>query len=173
MGVEQEIRLRMFNVSEAWKTAYPGAALGILVMHNVANPERHSDLDRRKDELEHQLRTQFAGRNVLAALPTIQAYNAYFKRYKKTYHVLLQLESVVLKGKPIPRVASLVEAMVLAELKNQLLTAGYNLEAIQMPIRGDVVRGNEQYVLLNSQEQALKAGDMLIADAQGVISPVP
>jgi DNA/RNA-binding domain of Phe-tRNA-synthetase-like protein len=164
----------MFIVSEAWKAAYPGAAAGVLMVRNVANPDRHPALDRRKEELENQLRSRFSGddRAALKAIPTIQAYNAYYKRFKKSYHVQFQLESVVFKGKTIPRVAALVEAMFMAELKNQLLTAGHDLETIQMPVRLDVSNGSERYVLLDGQEQVLKPDDMMMADAQGVISSV-
>jgi len=164
----------MFIVSEAWKMAYPEAAVGVLTMRNVINPEHHVALDKRKDELENQLRSRFSDydRAALKALPTIQAYNTYFKRYKKTYHVRLQLESVVFKGKAIPRVAGLVEAMFMAELKNLLLTAGHDLEALQMPVKIDVAEGSERYIRLNGQEQKLKPGDMMIVDAEGVISCV-
>lgn len=102
----------------------------------------------------------------------MQAYRAYYKRFKKTYHVQLQLESIILKGKSIPRVASLVEAMFMAELEDLLLTAGHDLEVLEMPVGVDVARGGERYVRINGQEQELKAGDMMIADGQGVISSV-
>jgi len=164
----------MLIVSEAWKRAYPGAAVGVLVVRDVLNPERHAALDKRKEELENQLRARFSDydRAALKALPTIQAYNAYYKRYKKTYHVQHQLESVAFKGKPIPRVAALVEVMFVAELKNLLLTAGHDLDAVQVPVKLDVAEGSERYIRLNGQEQGLKPGDMMIADAQGVISCV-
>jgi DNA/RNA-binding domain of Phe-tRNA-synthetase-like protein len=164
----------VFIVSKAWKTTYPGAAVGVLAMRNVVNPEGHAELDKRKEELAAQLRARFSDydRAALKALPTIQAYNDYYKPYKKTYHVQLQLESVVFKGKPIPRVTALVEAMFVAELKNLLLTAGHDLEAVQMPIGIDVAEGGERYIRLNGQEQELKPGDMMIADAEGVISCV-
>ena len=164
----------MFTVSEVWKTAYPGAAVGVLVVRNVVNPESHAALDKRKEELENQLRSRFSDydRAALKALPTLQAYDAYYKRYKKTYHVQLQLESVVFKGKAIPQGAGLVEAMFMAELKNLLLTAGHDLETIQMPVKIDVAEGSERYIRLNGEEQELKPGDMMIADGQGVISCV-
>ena len=164
----------MFIVSDEWKATYPGAAAGVLVMHDVTNPASHPAIDRLRTELENQLRSRFAcgDRSALAALPTIQAYNTYFKRYGKTYHVQLQLESIGLKGKPIPRVASLVEAMFIAELKNLLLTAGHDLQAIHPPITLGVAKGDERYVLLNGRDQLLKAGDMMMADGQGVISSV-
>jgi DNA/RNA-binding domain of Phe-tRNA-synthetase-like protein len=143
-------------------------------MRNVVNPEGHAVLDKRKEELENQLRSRFSDydRAALKALPTLQAYNDYYRRYKKTYHVQLQLESVVFKGKALPRVAALVEAMFMAELKNLLLTAGHDLEAVQRPVKLDVAEGSERYVRLNGEEKELTPGDMMIADAQGVISCV-
>ncbi len=164
----------MFTVSEAWKKAYPGAVVGVLAMRDVVNPKVHAALERRKEELERQLRSRFADydRAALKALPAIQAYDDYYKAFKKTYHVQLQLESVVFKGKAIPRVAALVEAMFMAELKNLLLTAGHDLEAVQKPVKLDVAEGSERYVRLNGREQMLKPGDMMISDAEGVISCV-
>jgi DNA/RNA-binding domain of Phe-tRNA-synthetase-like protein len=164
----------MFVLSEAWKTTYPGAAAGVLAMRNVVNPAQHPALDERKEEIENQLRARFSGydRVALRALPALQAYHTYYKRFKKTYHVQLQLESIVFKGKSIPRVAALVEAMFMAELKNLLLTAGHDLDTLQKPITIDVSDGNERYVKINGQEQGLKADDMMISDAQGIISSV-
>ena len=162
----------MFTVSEAWKSTYPGAAVGVLVMYDVANPRRHAALDECKRELENQLRSRFASydRVALKAHPTLHAYHAYYKRFKKTYHVLIQLKSIVFKGKSLPHAAALVEAMFMAELKNLLLTAGHDLNAIQMPVGIDVATGSEHYTRINGQEQTLKPGDMMIADDQGVIS---
>ncbi len=164
----------MLVVSEAWKSAFPGAGAGILVMRNVTNPDRHPALESRKEELERQLRSRFSGysRAELKAHPPLPAYAAYYKRYKKTYHVQLQLESVALKDKSISKVAALVEAMFMAELKNLLLTAGHDLGAMQLPVTLDVSNGSETYVMLNGKEQVLKPGDMMISDAQGVISSV-
>jgi DNA/RNA-binding domain of Phe-tRNA-synthetase-like protein len=164
----------MFIVSESWKEAYPGAAVGILAMGHVANPKHHPTLDRQKEQLVNELRSRFGSldRAGLKVLPAIEAYNSYYKRFKKTYHVLLQLESVVLKGKSIPRVAALVEAMFMAELKNQLLTAGHDLEVLKPPLRIDVADGSENYTRINGQEQTPQPMDMFIADTKGIISTV-
>jgi len=162
----------MFSVSEEWKTAYPGAAVGVLALGNVTNPENHPALDQLREALEGQIRTSFASKEELRAQPRLQAYRAYYKRFKKTYHVQMQMESIAFKGKSIPRVAALVEAMFIAELKDQLLTAGHDLDIVESPVRLDTARGTEQYVRINGQEQQLKAGDMFIADAQGVLSTV-
>jgi len=164
----------MLEASDAWNVAFPGAQIGILALNNVANPEVCPALDRRKTALEDGLRNQFAGqtRQTIEALPTIQAYTTYLKPFKKTYHVLLQLESVALKGKPIPRVAALVEAMFMAELESQLLTAGHDLDNLQLPVSIELAGGDERYHLLNGQEQLLKPNDMYIRDRLGIISDV-
>jgi DNA/RNA-binding domain of Phe-tRNA-synthetase-like protein len=164
----------MFSVSEEWRAMYPGAAVGFLALGSVTNPAHSEALDQRKAALEEKLRARYAGydRAAFKALSTLQAYRAYYKRFKKTYHVQLQLESIVLKGKSIPRVAALVEAMFMAELKNQLLTAGHDLALVREPVGIDVARGEVRMVQLRGEEKALKAGDMYIADAEGVLSSV-
>jgi DNA/RNA-binding domain of Phe-tRNA-synthetase-like protein len=131
----------MLEVSPAWQQAYPGAALGMLAMTDVVNPPRHAQLDQARIALENQLRARYAGqeRSVIDSEPTMQAYRTYYKRFKKTYHILLQLESVI-NGKPIPIVSTLVTAMFIAEMKNQLLTAGHDLDSIHPPLRLDIAR---------------------------------
>jgi DNA/RNA-binding domain of Phe-tRNA-synthetase-like protein len=164
----------MFQVSEAWQAAFPTAHAGILAMSDVTNPPYHARLEDRKQQLQAELRARFAGqdRRAIAALPTIQAYNAYYKSFKKTHHVQLQLESIAFKGKSLPSVAALVEAMFMAEIKNLLLTAGHDLDSLRLPITLDVATGQESYMLLRGQEQVTKAGDMLMVDQAGVISSI-
>jgi len=60
----------------------------------------------------------------------------------------------------------------MAELQNQLLTAGHDLVALAPPLRLDVAQGTEGYTLSNGQEQLLKPGDMYIADRHGVTSSI-
>ena len=143
----------MFNVTDDWKSAFPGAAGGILAMSNVANPSRDDALEEAKRGLEEELRSRFAGadRTTLRDLGPIRAYNEHYRKHRKTYHVQLQLESVALKGRPLPRVAALVEAMFMAAVKNMLLTAGHDLDAVQGPITLDVSTGDERYTLMNGQ----------------------
>lgn len=164
----------MFKVSPAWKSTYPGAIVGALAMRNVANPPYHAALEQVKTALERELRSRYADydRAQLKKLPVLEAYGAYYKQFKKTYHVQLQLESVIFKGKSIPQVAALVEAMFIAELKNLLLTAGHDLDVVEPPVSIAVARGSEEYVRLNGQKQVVKAGDMMITDREGILSSI-
>jgi len=143
-------------------------------MTGVENPDHHAALDERKQNLEARLRQQYGGvdRTALLALPVIQAYAAYYRPFNKTYHVLMQLESIARKNRTIPNVSALVEAMFIAELNSLLLTAGHDLDALQLPVTLSTARGDETYTLLNGQEASLKAGDMFMADGQGVISSI-
>jgi DNA/RNA-binding domain of Phe-tRNA-synthetase-like protein len=164
----------MFTITEAWKTAYPDAHAGVLVMQSVDNPSTHPELERLKQNLEGRLRAQFAGkdRGALESFSTIPAYAAYYRKFKKTYHVQGQLESIAFKGKSIPNVAALVEAMFMAEVKNLLLTAGHDFDRLDLPVTLSVARGSERYTLLRGQEQVLKTDDMFMSDRSGVISSI-
>ena len=86
--------------------------------------------------------------------------------------MLAQLASIAFKRKAIPSVAALVEAMFMAEVKNCLLTAGHDLDRLQLPLTVGLAGGEESYTLLRGQPQGLKAGDMFMADRAGVISSI-
>ena len=164
----------MFEVTSAWKSTYPDAHAGVLALRLVSNPAQHAGLESQKVALEERLRAQFAGqdRAAIASHPVLHAYSEYYRQFKKTYHIQLQLESIVLKGKSIPSVAALVEAMFMAEMEDMLLTAGHDLDIVQLPLTLGVATGEERYTLLRGEEQVLKPGDMLISDREGVISSI-
>jgi DNA/RNA-binding domain of Phe-tRNA-synthetase-like protein len=160
--------------SRKWKTAYPEASIGVLAMSGVRNPEGSPPLDARKEVLEGELRSRFGSldRSQLKRHPQLHPYTKYYKRFGKTYHVQHQLESIVFKGKTIPGIAALVEAMFMAELKNLLLTAGHDLATVRGELRVDVASGSETYVTLGGADQTLQAGDMFIRDEVGVLSSI-
>ena len=164
----------IFQVSERWRQAYPDAHAGVLAVRDAANPAHHEELEKRKAALEEELRHRYAGQDRAALLqdPILQAYDSYYKQFKKTYHVQLQLESVLFKGKSIPSVAALVEAMFMAEMHGLLLTAGHDLDVVQLPLTLDVANGTENYVLLRGDPQMPKTGDMMISDRQGIVSSI-
>ena len=161
-----------FHVSEAWLRAYPGAVVGRMGVGNIQNMSNHADLKKKKVELENEIRSRFNSRGDLLEQPVLQAYQAYYKLFQKNYHVFFQLESIALKGKSIPDVNALVESMFMAELKNMLLTAGHDFDSIEGPVTLDIAQGTENAVLLNGKEQVMKAGDMVMSDARGIISSV-
>jgi DNA/RNA-binding domain of Phe-tRNA-synthetase-like protein len=164
----------IFQISKTWKTAFPGAHAGVLILSEAANPAHHPILEAHKDALEQELRVRYSGQDRAALLrqPVLQAYAAYYGQFRKTYHVQLQLESLLFKGKSIPSQAPLVEAMFMAEMNNLLLTAGHDLDIVRVPITLDAAEGTESYTLLRGEAQIPKAGDMMIVDREGIISSI-
>ncbi len=162
----------MLVVTDAWKNAYPAAHVGLLVLRNVSNPEHEPGLEDRKRNLESKLRDLYKTRDDLDNSSVLKSYETYYRKFKKTYHLRLQLESLVFRGKSIPRVAALVEAMFMAEMEDLLLTAGHDLSSVKQPITLEVSDGNQRYIPLNGVEQPLKTGDMYIRDTEGVISSI-
>lgn len=164
----------LFQLTPAWKKAFPRAHAGVLAIHNTQNHARHPDLQTEKATLEENLRTRWQDhdRAAMSQDPVLQAYQDYYRIFKKTYHVQLQLESVVHKNKSLPTVSTLVDAMFMAELDHLLLTAGHDLDALHLPLQLHVSQGHETYTTLRGKSQTLKAGDMYIADRQGIISNI-
>lgn len=164
----------MIRLSDSLRAAYPEAHAGFLSMSAVSNPAESPALEARKAALEQDLRTRLGGldRAELDRHGLLPAYARYYSRFNKTYHVRGQLESVVFKGRALPRVAALVEAMFMAELKNLVLTAGHDRDAVVGTVTVGVATGAETYTTLRGQEQALKAGDLYMADEVGVISSI-
>lgn len=101
--------------TEEWKTSFPGALAGALVMSRVDNPQHNPALETRKRELEAALRAESS--QGLDRKSHVRAYRDYYRAHGKTYHVEAQWRSVAVEGTAIPSRAALVEAMVMAELR--------------------------------------------------------
>lgn len=167
-------RGRLFIPTVAWRAAYPQASAGILAISEVENSSGEPNLEARKNALAEGLREKYGGleRADLRAVPVLKAYADYYKAFKKTYHLLLQLESVAIRGQPLPSVNPLVDVMFMAELDSLLLTAGHDLATVEGPVTLDIARGDETYTRLQGNQVTLKPGDMCMADRKGVISSI-
>lgn len=164
----------ILTVTPGWYAAHPGATYGLIALRGVQNPASHEGINAAAIELERSVRQRFSAedRDVLRATPPLPAYAAYYKRWGQRYHVGMQLESVALKDKPIPRVAALVEAMFVSELGNLLLTGGHDLDQLSLPVVLDAGAGQE-FTAPNGKTLTVKDGDMFTADAEGrVLSAV-
>ncbi|MBW3634731.1 MAG: hypothetical protein KY456_17060 [Chloroflexi bacterium] len=158
----------ILDVDPVWRETHPGASVGFIAVRGATNPATHDRLNDLAAALETDVRSRLGtvDRETIRAVPPLPAYAAYYKRWAQRYHVAMQLESVAQKGKPVPRVAALVEAMFIAELNTLLLTAGHDLDAVELPVRLGVGAG-EAFIGPNGKEMTVKDGDMFIADAAG------
>jgi DNA/RNA-binding domain of Phe-tRNA-synthetase-like protein len=158
------------TVTNDWKRSHAGASIGLLELSRVSNPEESPELENRKRELETQLRSTFHGfeRNDFLALPILAAYKRYYRQFKKTYHVQLQIESIVLRQKSLPAVSPLVDSNFLAEMETFVLTAGHDAARLHEPILIDVSHEGEQITQMRGSSKAIRAGDMVMRDADGI-----
>jgi DNA/RNA-binding domain of Phe-tRNA-synthetase-like protein len=163
------------ETTEAWRRGFPDAHVGILVVEGVTQRPQSAALDLQLAALEGELRRRYSGfdRGRLTELPVVGAYYAHYKPFGQTYHVLRQLESVALKGRPLASPGgTLVSAMFAAELSTLLLTAGHDADVVDGPLVVDASRAGDRFVSISGQERELKNGDMLMRDRLGIISAV-
>ncbi len=158
------------TATNAWKQAHPGAQIGLLEISGVDNTQLAPGLDQEKRAIEACLREKYSGftREDFLKLPVMKAYHRYYREFGYTYHVLLQLESVALKGKSLPNVSPLVDANFAAELETLILTAGHDVAHLEAPILIDVAREGDVITQMNGKRKNVPAGDMLMRDANGV-----
>jgi DNA/RNA-binding domain of Phe-tRNA-synthetase-like protein len=158
------------TATDEWRNTHPGATIGLLELSGVEAAASLSALEQRKRGAEARLRERYRGftRQDFLALPVMAAYEQYYKRFHKTYHVLLQLESIVLKGKNLPVVSPLVDANFTAEVETLILTAGHDVAQLRGPISIDVSREGDAQTQMNGVSKAIYAGDMIMRDAGGI-----
>ena len=162
------------NVTDRWHATFPGGHIGVLLVEDIDNTKRTTPLEKRKRDVEQRLRERFAGasRSDLLELDVLKAYREFYRGFGNTYHVQLQLESVVHKGKSLPSVNPLVDANFAAELETLVLTAGHDADLLEPPLTLDAAQGGEAFTGMNGSPKTLKPGDMMMSDARGVICTI-
>lgn len=163
-----------FLVDPAWSARFPGARMGLLEVHGLEPLASHPELEKARLELEDELRRCYGtwDRKRLRELPVLQAFEAHYRPYGKTYHVLQQLESVAAKGRAIPSRLCAVTALFMAELKHGLVAAGHDLAHLKPPLRLAPSLGGERYTNLGRMESLLPEGDMMLSHEGGILSSV-
>jgi len=160
----------LISATTEWRTTHPGAVIGLLELSSVENAHPSLELDERKRETEARLCARYQGftRQEFLALPVMAAFAQYYKRFDKTYHVLQQVESIALKGKHLPSVSPLVDSNFIAEMETLVLTAGHDVGKLHGGVSIDVSRDGDQLTQMAGTPKALRAGDMVMRDAEGI-----
>lgn len=96
-------------------------------------------------------------------------YNRYFKKYKKTYPVLQQLESYLLKGRPFPSGNPINEVAFLTELRTQALLGTHDIDRING--EAELFRPMEKMPFpgMRGEEIHCYPGDVTGRDGDGII----
>ena len=156
--------------TDDWKNSHPGAIIGLLELSGVVYSSSSPKLLEQKRQAEARLRERYQGftRHDFLSLPVLADYERYYKRFNKTYHVQLQVESIVLKGKNLPDVSPLVDSNFIAEVETFVLTAGHDVDKLDEPVFIDVAREGDAMTQMNGMPKAIRTGDMIMKDAGGI-----
>ena len=77
-------------------------------------------------------------------------------------------KSIVLKGKSLPNVSPLVDSNFTAEVDTLVLTAGHDVTKFHGPILFHVSREGDEIIQMSGEAKAMRPGDMLMKDADGI-----
>ncbi len=83
-----------------------------------------------------------------------------------------QLETIVLKNKDLPNVAALVESMFMAEVKNLLLTAGYDFNTVSENVYVKLADGNASFEGIGNKTKTPPQNDILFTDSNGILGSI-
>lgn len=158
------------DLTPTFRAVYPDGVFGVLIARGCTNRPQTLAIAGDKRAIEGRLRDRFPG-DTIDADPVSQAYAQYFRRHGGRYPVVHQAKTV-LAGRSIESNSALVEAMFTAELDSLVLTSGHDLGALRFPLAVDVAVAGDAYTMLSGKYRALKAGDMIVRDAEGIIASV-
>ena len=160
----------LISGTEAWHIEHSGGIIGLLELSSVKNYKKSPLLDTRKREIETELIRRYSelSRQEFVSHPVLSAYKDYYKRFRKTYHVQLQVESITQKGKKLPTVSPLVDSNFMAEVETFVLTAGHDVEKLCGKIVIDVSREGDSIIQMNGTQKDIPSGDMVMKDEEGI-----
>ena len=77
------------SATDEWRAAHPGATIGLLELAEIDNTGLSPTLNERKRAIEAGLRERYRGftRHDFLSLPELAAYDRYYRRFNKTYHL--------------------------------------------------------------------------------------
>lgn len=96
-------------------------------------------------------------------------YFRFFRKFKKTYPVMLQLESVLLKGRPFPSFNVVAELPFLLELTTQVLSGAHDIDRMEGPV--ELFLGTEKAPFMGMRGEWMHTypGDFCARDEGGII----
>ena len=163
----------MVETTDGYRSAYRGCYVGYVSAEfdapQVFSEALDVELSKRVRDIGFRYGTLTRGE--LKSLPVLSEYVRHFKRFKKTYHVLLQLASAA-DGKQIPRISPLTSIMLASELSTFVLSSGHDLDVVSTPLTFDVASADHSIDLLDGRTRTLKKGDILLRDGDTALAAV-
>lgn len=163
----------MIQIDQAsMSPVYPKTSFGILRVENFSpTPQGMEEFQRIKEQELEKIREKYAAyerKEFSQNDPVGSCYVRYYKKFKKTYHVMHQLESI-LKGESIPDTNPLVQVLFLAELKHAILIACHDMDQTEGDLTITTSRKGEEYLGAGEREVQLKENDIIMKDQKSIL----
>lgn len=153
---------------------HPGTIFGLMAVIGLDTTPDLDSWNTLREEETTIFRSAWAlyDRKNAVLRPPLNSYAAYYRQFKKTYPVLLQMESVLLKGKSIQSSSLAVETMFMAEVKHGLLVAGHDLEKLSGDYALNLSKGGESFTMVAGQLRTLKTDDLFMTSEDRILSTI-
>ncbi len=96
-------------------------------------------------------------------------YFRFFRKFKKTYPVMLQFESIIIKGQPFPFAEPVTEVPYLLELTTCVLSGTHDIDYVDGAIELYSGMDKTPFTGMHGREQHTYPGDMVGRDGSGII----
>lgn len=154
---------------------HPGTLVGLMCVSGLDTPPDPAAWNDLKEAELTEFRAAWPDYDRKRAVmsPPLSGYAAYYKQFKKTYQVLLQMESVLLKGRGVRAASPAIEAMFLAEVKQGILASGHDLDSFTNgEYMVDLARGGEELTIVSGERRILKSNDLYLTSRGKILSSV-
>lgn len=96
-------------------------------------------------------------------------YFRFFRKFKKTYPVMMQFESVLLKGRPFPDFNPVAEVPFLMEIVTHVLSGAHDVDQISGTVKLYFATEKEEFPGMRGQPFHTYPGDFCGRDEKGII----
>ena len=96
-------------------------------------------------------------------------YFRFFRKFKKTFPVMMQFESVLLKGREFPKSNAVTAVPFLVELETHVLCGTHDIDRLMGPVELYQAEAKEPFEGLRGDEVHTYPGDVTGRDAGGII----
>lgn len=164
----------MLTIDAKVRQKYPGIQFGVMTIGNVKVPQPGNDFLLSKKRLEADIQSRYRDmtKKQMRQLQPFCHYHAYYKKFKKTYHVLHQCESIASGNRSLPNGPFPVQAMFMAEIKNQLLTAGYDRRTHDQTLTVRLADGLTGFEGLGKKKQLPPRDDIILSTGEFTLGSI-
>lgn len=147
---------------------FPKLNLGVIIVKGMDNSGRNTVVEKLLKEIEQYCRDTYVIKG-LSDLPTITNWKKIYKTSRKHYSAMEPLLYNILKGKPIPKVNSMVNVYTYSMLKHMIPIGGDDLDKVDGDIKVKIAEGYETLLTQDGIEHP-EEGELCYTDDKEVLA---